>query len=165
MEEMRLPGPDHPIELRAPGGRTRARFQGHVIADSAEAIMVEEAGYKAVCYFPRDDVDMAYFGRTARQTHCPYKGRASYFTLRMEGAIAEDAAWSYEDPYPAMDVLRDRIAFYPHPVEVYRVDEPRADFSPDAAVLHTDAGEGTPQEEKWPSNVDTPAASGQAGDQ
>lgn len=155
MPEAKTPGPDHPINIKAPGGRMRARFSGHVIADSADAVLVEEAGYHPVCYFPREDVDMAYFARTERRSHCPYKGEASYFTFRMEGEIVEDTAWSYEDPYPSMDVLRERIAFFPHPVEVYRVDEATSlSPSPDAAVRHTDAGDGTAQAARWTPNVD-----------
>ena len=154
MTEAKTPGPEHPIRVQAAGGRTRARFEGHVIADSADALMLEEAGYRPVCYFPREDVDMAYFARTERRSHCPYKGDASYFTVRMEGVIAEDAAWSYESPYPSMDVLRERIAFFPHPVEVYSVDEGLAPISPDAVVRHTDAGDGSAQSGAWPPTVD-----------
>ncbi len=126
MNEQKTAGPDHPIRMTSPPGRMRARFEGHVVADSGDALIVEEAGYRPVCYFPREDVDMAYFAPTERRSHCPYKGEATYFTLRMEGVIAEDAAWSYEAPYPSMDVLRERIAFFPHPVEVYPLDEAAA---------------------------------------
>ena len=134
----------------------RALFEGHVIADSADALLVEESGYRPVCYFPRDDVEMAYFGQTGRRSHCPYKGEAVYFTLRMDGAIAEDVAWSYEDPYPAMDVLRSRIAFFPHPVEVYAVDVGDAPVSTDAVVMHTDSGAGVPQAAAWPPTEQQP---------
>lgn len=154
MNQANTPGPEHAIQIEQPGGRMRARFEGHVIADSADAVLVKEAGYHAVCYFPREDVDMAYFARTERRSHCPYKGEASYFTLRMEGVIAEDTAWSYENPYASMDVLRKRVAFFPHPVEVYRVDEGSAPVSPDLVVRHTDAGEGTAQSDRWAPTVD-----------
>ena len=156
MDEMKVPGPDHPIRLEPAGGRMRARYQGHVIADSVDAILVTEAGYKPVCYFPRDDVDMAYFGRGVRVSHCPYKGHAAYFTIRMEGAIVEDVAWSYEAPYQPMDVLRERVAFYPHPIEVYRVDEETVSPSPDAVVRHTDSGDGAAQAAKWPATAAEP---------
>ncbi|MEO7026666.1 MAG: DUF427 domain-containing protein [Caulobacteraceae bacterium] len=156
MDTIKTPGPDHPIDFAAAPARMRARFQGHVIADSADAILVTEEGYKPVCYFPREDVDMAFFGRTARDSHCPYKGHAAYFTLRMDGAIVEDAAWTYEEPYPAVDILRGRIAFFPHPVEVYEVAEESPTPSPDSVVQHTDAGDGASQAPKWPVTASEP---------
>ena len=156
MNEGKIPGPDHPIHLSAPEGRMRARFRGHVVADSSSAILVDEAGYRPVCYFPREDVDMAYFARTSRRSHCPYKGDACYFTLRMDGDIAEDAAWSYEEPYTAMDVLRGRIAFFPHPVEVYEAPDGETPVSPDSVIRHTDAGDGSAQAGAWPPTADEP---------
>ena len=74
-------------------------------------------------YFPRDDVEMAFFTRTDQPTYCPYKGEANYFTLLMDGVFAENAVWTYEDPYPAMDEIRELVAFYPNQVEIYEVGE------------------------------------------
>ncbi|HEV2363223.1 MAG TPA: DUF427 domain-containing protein [Caulobacteraceae bacterium] len=155
MAEMRLPGPDHPITLAAKPTRMRARFHDTVIAETADAIELCEAGYKPVIYFPRSDVDIGYFGKTARVTHCPYKGEASYYTITLDAEIAENAAWSYEDPYPAMADITGRIAFYPHYVEVYEVPEAHA-TDPDEVVLHTDEGDGASQRPTWPATATNP---------
>jgi uncharacterized protein (DUF427 family) len=120
---MKIPGPDHPITLTQNPKRVRAFAHGHVIADTADAITLKEADYPAVQYFPKDDVEMGFFARTDKHTTCPYKGEASYFTMKLEGHIHENVAWSYEDPYPAMEEIRGRIAFYPDQVEVYEVEE------------------------------------------
>ena len=156
MNSPRLPGPDHPIALTAPARRLRARYMGHVIADSADALMLEEAGYHAVAYFPREDVSMEFFSRSERRSHCPYKGDASYFSVLMDGELSEDAAWSYQDPYPAMEAIRGRIAFFPHPVEVYAIEEANPAVSTDEIVLHTDDGEGASQKAHWPPNTREP---------
>lgn len=159
METQKVPGPDHPINLAAAPGRVRARYMGHVIADSDNVLVLAEAGYHPVAYFPREDISMEFFARTDRRTHCPYKGHASYFTLLMDGELAENTAWSYEDPYPAMEAIRGRLAFFPHPVEVYDLAEPSLASSPDQVVLHTDAGEGASQQEHWASTTrDPPSA-------
>jgi uncharacterized protein (DUF427 family) len=155
MPEMKTPGPDHPIVLEAAPGRVQALYAGHVIADSANVLMLREASYPPVAYFPRDDVDMAFMGRTDRRTHCPYKGFASYYTLNMDGKLAENAVWSYEDPYPAMAAIHDRLAFYPNVVEIQLVREP-AGPDVNASVLHTDAGDGTSQAQHWAPTVDEP---------
>ena len=77
METMKVPGPDHPITIAAKATRVLALYEGHVIADSTDALELREAGYRGVCYFPRSDVAMAFMGRTERSTFCPYKGHAS----------------------------------------------------------------------------------------
>ena len=119
---MKLPGPDHPITITPAAKRMRVKIHNHVIADSADVQILQEASYPAVAYFPRADVEMGFMAKTAHSTHCPYKGDASYFTLHIEGDIKENAVWSYETPYPAMETIKDHVAFYPNQVEIYAVD-------------------------------------------
>ena len=162
---MKTPGPDHPITIEPAAHRWRARYAGHVIADSADAVILREATYPPRVYFPRDDVEMAYLSRTERSTHCPYKGDAAYYTLLMDGQFAENAVWSYETPFPAMEAIAGRLSFYPDKVEVYEVDE--ATVNPDAGVdeviQHTDAGDGTSQRPHWAPNVEPPATGDDGG--
>ena len=158
METIKVPGPDHPITIVAAEGRTRARYMNHVIADSGDALLLKEAGYAAVAYFPRQDVAMEFMARTDRVTHCPYKGNAAYFTLTMDGAIAENAVWTYEAPYPAMASIAGHLAFFPNVVEVYEAAAEQAGATPDQVILHTDAGDGASQREHWPANVSDPSA-------
>jgi uncharacterized protein (DUF427 family) len=156
METQKIPGPDHPIHIAAAARKVSARYMGHVIAESDDVLILREAGYQPVAYFPRADVSMAFFSPTDRRTYCPYKGHAGYFSILMDGELAENAAWTYETPYPAMELIRDRVAFFPHPVEVYEPDEPDRGRSIDEAVLHTDAGDGASQREHWPPSVEDP---------
>ena len=95
---MKTPGPDHPITITPAGQRWRVQFQGHVIADSGDALILKEADYPPVVYFPREDVSMEYLTRTKHATHCPYKGEASYYTLMMDGRFVENGVWTYESP-------------------------------------------------------------------
>jgi uncharacterized protein (DUF427 family) len=119
---MKTPGPDHPITLTPAPQRMQAKVGGRVIADSAAAILLAEASYKPVAYFPRADVEMALFTKTARKTVCPYKGEASYYTVTLDGTARDNMVWSYEDPYPAMAAIKGLIAFYPDQAEVSAAD-------------------------------------------
>lgn len=168
---MKIPGADHPITVTPAAGRWRAKFNGHVIADSAEALVLRESSYPPVIYFPRADVSMDYLSRTAHATHCPYKGDAAYYTLAMDGHFAENAVWTYETPFPAMTAIAGRLAFYPNQVELYEVDdaavnphhadvpvERQAEASIDQVIQHTDSGGGAAQREHWAPNVSAPGA-------
>jgi uncharacterized protein (DUF427 family) len=166
------PGPDHPITLEPATRRWRACFRDHVLADTDDAVILHEADLPPVVYFPRADVAMEYMGRTERHTHCPYKGEASYYTLTMDGKVAENVAWSYEHPLDSVSRIEGMIAFYPDRVEVYEVTDPRVQSrhnrsfaaeqlereEVDDVVQHTDAGDGTSQREHWPPNVDVPGS-------
>jgi len=115
---MKIPGPDHPITLTPAGARWQATFNDQVIADSAQAIMLREASYPPVIYFPKADVMMQHLTATTRSTNCPYKGDASYFSINLTGKTAENAVWAYETPYPAMAEIAGYVAFYPNIVKV-----------------------------------------------
>jgi uncharacterized protein (DUF427 family) len=157
MDVMKTPGPDHPITVEGNPRRVQVSYRGHVIADSSRALLLREAGYRPVLYFPRDDVAMEYFSRTDRVTHCPYKGHAHYYTIMMDGEFAENAVWTYEDPYPAMDSIRGHLAFYPSFVEMHEIVEGKRVERPDDVILHTDAGDGHSQAPHWDPNVSKPS--------
>ncbi len=109
---MKIPGPDHPIDIAPNLRRVRVRFDGRVIAESTAALTLKEASYPAVVHVPRADVDPGHIARTDKHTHCPCKGDASYFSILGEDLTAENAAWSYEAAFPAMAALADHLAFH-----------------------------------------------------
>jgi uncharacterized protein (DUF427 family) len=121
MSAMKQPGPDHPIAIAASGTRVRVRFAGKVVADTTAALILREANYPAVYYIPRDHADMRLLERTAHATNCPYKGDASYFTIVADGRSADNAVWSYEQPYPAVAEIKEYLAFYPDRVDAIEV--------------------------------------------
>jgi uncharacterized protein (DUF427 family) len=110
--------PEHRITTAPARARVRVVFKGEAIADSEDAIRLEEAGHAPVYYLPRRDVQMDRLVRTAHRTHCPFKGDASYYSLA-EGAA--NAVWSYEQPYDEVIVIKDRLAFYPQKVDAITV--------------------------------------------
>ncbi len=114
---MKIPGPDHPITITANPRRIRVSFGGRVVAETTRALTLKEASYPAVHYVPREDAQMNLFALTDHGTHCPYKGDASYYSLKVDGRTAENAVWSYEEPYPAMAEIKGYLAFYPNRVD------------------------------------------------
>jgi len=119
---IRMPGPDHPISVTPTKGLVTASVDGKLIADSREALTLQEAAYPPVQYIPRKDVDMTQLQRSAHQTYCPYKGECSYFSIPAGGERMINAVWSYEAPYAAVSAIRDFLAFYPDRVDVIEID-------------------------------------------
>jgi uncharacterized protein (DUF427 family) len=112
---------DHPITIAPNPGRVRVTLGGRTIADTTRALTLREAGLPPVQYVPRDDVDMTLLEPTAHRSHCPYKGDASYWTIRAGDRVAENAVWSYEAPFPAVARIAGHLAFYPTRVDAIDV--------------------------------------------
>ena len=108
--------PEHKVRETPVGQRVTVEVDGQILAESRDAIRVDEDGSPARYYFPRGDVRMDRLERTATTSQCPFKGTAHYFSLQRGGegggGRLEDAAWSYEQPFDEHEALKDRLAFY-----------------------------------------------------
>jgi uncharacterized protein (DUF427 family) len=113
------PGPDHPITVRPADVRVVVRAGEHVVADTSDALALQESTYPVVYYVPLSDVDQSVLRRTEHSTYCPYKGDASYYSVvTPDGTTLENAIWTYETPYPAVAPIEKRVAFYPDKFEL-----------------------------------------------
>ena len=92
--------------------RIRGEFGGESIVDSDRVLVMHETRLAVVYYFPRDDVRMDLMEKTGHRTHCPFKGNASYWTLKAGGKSARNVAWGYEEPYDEAEGVRDYVAFF-----------------------------------------------------
>ncbi len=114
---VKIPGPDHPITIEHNSKHIVVSAGGKVIADTRNALTVREASYPPVQYIPRTDVNMTLLERTDHLTYCPYKGDCNYFSIPAGGSRAVNAVWTYEHPFPAVDSIKEYVAFYPDRVE------------------------------------------------
>ena len=120
---VRVPDAAHPITVTPSAERVSVTVAGRSVAESRGTLLLKEAAYPAVRYIPRQDVDMSLLQRTTHQTYCPYKGDCSYYTVPLGGERSLNAAWSYENPHPAMTAIAGYLAFYPDRVEAIRVEK------------------------------------------
>jgi len=111
----------HRIDISANGHRVRVIHQGVTMADTQGALTLAETGLPEVFYFPRGDVNMARLERSNHTSHCPFKGDASYFHLRTEDGLVENAVWCYENPLDGVQQIRGYLAFYASRVD--RIDQ------------------------------------------
>jgi uncharacterized protein (DUF427 family) len=116
--ERKIPGPDHPITIVPTRGRVVVRVGGEVLADSTNALTLQESNYPAVQYVPLADVRPDLIRHTATTTYCPYKGDASYYSIKAGEDELIDAIWTYEQPYDAVAEIAGHAAFYTDKVEL-----------------------------------------------
>jgi uncharacterized protein (DUF427 family) len=92
--------------------RMRALFAGETIVDSRRSKLLHEHGKLPVHYFPEDEVRLDLLEPSDHRTHCPWKGDARHFSVRVGDRISQNAAWSYPEPLPDAPPLAGYLAFY-----------------------------------------------------
>ncbi len=105
-------GGTHTIHVEPSPRRVRATFNGATVADSKHALLLRETRHPPVYYFPRADVEMTLLTPTELHTRCPWKGEASYWTIRVGERETKDAVWSYPEPLAEREDIRGYLAFY-----------------------------------------------------
>ena len=92
--------------------RVRAIFNGETVADSRRVKLMHETGHLPVYYFPEEDIREDLLERTNHTTHCPFKGDASYWSVKVGDTVAENAAWDYPEPIDSAPPFAGLIASY-----------------------------------------------------
>jgi uncharacterized protein (DUF427 family) len=85
----------------------RAVWNGQVIAESEKTVVVEGNHY-----FPPEAVRREFLASSETHTTCPWKGVASYYSVAVDGATNQDAAWYYPQPSAEASQIRDHVAFW-----------------------------------------------------
>jgi uncharacterized protein (DUF427 family) len=112
MESSTKTNPDYKITFEKSPRRVRVKFNGETIADSTGAHLLFETRHLPVYYFPRGDVRMDLLAPSDHHTFCPYKGTASYWTLKVGDKVSENAVWGYPDPFEEVAAIKDFVALY-----------------------------------------------------
>jgi uncharacterized protein (DUF427 family) len=110
------------FQVQAPGGHVlyfegsprwvRVVFNGDAVASSKRTKLLHESGHLPVYYFPEEDVRMDLLQGSEYKTSCPFKGEASYWSVRVGDKVAENAVWSYPDPVESCPPISGYLAFY-----------------------------------------------------
>ena len=114
-----------PPAVEACTRRVRLELGGELIADSTSALRVLETSHPPTIYLPPGDVRRDLLTASdARSTWCEFKGAARYFDVSV-GERLHAVAWSFPDPTPGYEALRDHLAFYPGRVDAAWLDDER----------------------------------------
>ncbi len=114
--------PSYSIDFDPLPARVQALLNRETVADTSAARVMYELGHAPVYYLPREDVNMALLEPTDRDTYCPYKGHASYWTVRVGTRTAENAIWSYEIPHRELAQVSGYMGFYWGRMDAWRED-------------------------------------------
>jgi uncharacterized protein (DUF427 family) len=108
----------HKITIAPAEAHVEVKVGGQTVAESDRVMRLEETGLPARYYIPRDDVRMDLLEATAHHSTCPFKGEASYWSVRLGDDVHENVVWSYEDPIPEAAGIRGLVCFYNERVDL-----------------------------------------------
>jgi len=106
--------------------RVKIVFNGETVADTTHAQRVLETFGAPVFYLPIADIKGDHLTETARNSVCEWKGLASYYSLRVGDRTLENVGWTYHDPKPGYEAIRDHVAFYCAPMDACYVGNEKA---------------------------------------
>jgi len=108
----------HRITITPADFHVEVSLDGEKLAASHRSVVLAETGLPARYYIPREDVRTDLLQRTDRQTTCPFKGQASYWSVVVGGQVHKNLVWSYETPIPAAEGIAGLMCFYNEKVEL-----------------------------------------------
>lgn len=91
--------------------------EGVTVALSRRAVRVLETASPPTFYIPPEDVRRDLLAERPGSSACEWKGVAQYWSVRVGDRVLQDVAWSYPDPLPGFEPIRDWISFYPGRME------------------------------------------------
>jgi uncharacterized protein (DUF427 family) len=117
------------IDILDSSRQVRVEVDGVTVADSSRTRMLFETGLPPRFYLPMTDLRLDLLVPSEKVTHCPYKGRARYWSVRVGEDVHPDLAWSYPAPLPESQKIAGLVAFYDERVDLHvdgaRQDRPR----------------------------------------
>jgi uncharacterized protein (DUF427 family) len=110
--------PYHRIDLRRTARHIRISLEDELLAETDRAIALFESNLPPRWYMPREDVTAELVPGDKVST-CPYKGHASYYSVRLQsGGVAEDLVWYYADPLIEASAIAGLVCFYNERVDI-----------------------------------------------
>lgn len=97
----------------------RIVVDGTTIAETNRPVLLFETGLPTRYYIPKLDVRMGLLEASDTVTHCPYKGDANYWNLRLGDKTYKDFVWVYQRPIPEIPKIENLLCFYNEKIDLY----------------------------------------------
>jgi uncharacterized protein (DUF427 family) len=117
--------PYHRVDVVPSSRHVRVRVDGVCVAESRRPVLLFETGLPPRYYLSREEIDASVLVDSATTTRCPYKGIASYHSVRVADELRTDLVWYYHEPIPAAAGIAGRLAFFNEHVDLEVDGEPQ----------------------------------------
>jgi uncharacterized protein (DUF427 family) len=114
--------PYHRVDVLNSSRHIKVVVGGEVVAETTRPRLLFETGLPTRYYIPKLDVRLDLLTPTTTSTRCPYKGKASYWTVNVSGKEFPDIVWGYPAPIPECPKIENLLCFYDEKVDAVYVD-------------------------------------------
>lgn len=113
---------EYTVDIQPFPKQVTVTYKGTVLADTKRALELLETNHEPVFYIPLKDVRQDLLQATDHHTHCPLKGDASYWSLKLGDESLDNLVWAYKDPIPNAAEISGYVAFYRDRVSIEVID-------------------------------------------
>ena len=114
--------PYHRVDVLHSSRHVKVVLGGVVVAETNRPSLLFETGLPTRYYIPKVDARLDLLTPTNTSTRCPYKGKASYWSVSVDGKEFKDIVWSYPAPIPECPKIENLLCFYDEKVDAVYVD-------------------------------------------
>ena len=108
----------HTIELVPSRQHLRIAVGGELVAETRRALELHETAHRTRWYLPIEDVRDGVLEPSETTSHCPFKGDATYYSVRAGGELHRDLVWTYPDPLADVREIAGLVCFYDEKVDL-----------------------------------------------
>ena len=110
--------PHKRVDVLASSRHVQVGIGGEIVADTRRPYLLFETWLPTRYYLPRDDVRMDLLEPSGLTTRCPYKGLATYWSVRLGEATERNVVWSYAEPIPECPKIKGLLCFFNERVDL-----------------------------------------------
>ncbi|CAO5154405.1 DUF427 domain-containing protein [Frankia sp. AiPs1] len=111
--------PYHRVDILSSSRHVTVEIDGVTVADSVRPVILFESGLRPRYYLPLTDVRTDLLLPSDSATHCPYKGTAGYYSVRVNGTVHQDVVWIYRTPLAESIRIAGLVCFYDEKVDLF----------------------------------------------
>jgi uncharacterized protein (DUF427 family) len=97
----------------------KVALDGVTLAESSSSLFLYETNLRTRHYLPPTSVNWEYLTKSETETYCPYKGKANYYDVTVNGKKYKDLVWYYVYPTTESAPIAGHLCFYNEKVDVW----------------------------------------------
>lgn len=115
--------PHKRVDVLASSRHVRVVIAGETVAETHRPYLLYETSLPTRYYIAREDVRMDVLEPSSLTTRCPYKGIASYWSVKIGDHVAKNVVWSYPEPIAECPKIKGLLCFFNERVDLFVDDE------------------------------------------
>ena len=111
--------PYHRVDVLNSSRHIKVAIDGVTVAETKRGRLLFETNLPTRYYIPKEDVQMDLLVPSMHRSQCPYKGVASYYSVKVAEKTHDNIVWYYPFPIPECPKIENLLCFYNEVVDIW----------------------------------------------